>query len=114
MKTFDILVESTIQDLNVNKFFEKAVKDLPDVTVERIKHSTPDKRLFDIKHRGNVVAYVIKKKHFVKPKFIMRPQDKNLKIKPVIIPYIKGMKIKFKRMTTIVNDFTNFIDKCCK
>jgi len=116
MSKFNLLYESIIneslQDLKINKFFEFATRDLPDISVERIKTYTPDKRLYNIKHKHDIIAYVIKKKQFIKPKFIMRPQDKNLKIKPVIIQYDKGMKIKFKRVSDVINDFTVFIDKC--
>jgi hypothetical protein len=116
MKKFNIIYEEVIneslQDLRLNKFFELATRELPDITVERVTDYTPDKRLYTIKHNNQNIAYVIKKKQFIKPKFIMRPEDKKLKLKPIILPYMKGMKIKFNRITDIVNDFTIFLDKC--
>ena len=116
MKKFDLIYEEIIteslQDLRLNKFFELATRELPDIRVERVKDYTPDKRLYNIKHKDKNIAYVIKKKQYIRPKFIMRPENKNLKIKPIILPYMKGMKIKFNRMTDIVNNFTIFLDKC--
>ena len=118
MNKFDLIYEEVIneslQDIRLNKFFELATRELPDISVERIKDYTVDKRVYNIKHKDNIIAYVVKQKHFVRPKFIMKPVDKNLKLKPVILPYMKGMKIKYKRMTDIVNDFTGFLNKCKK
>lgn len=114
MKNFELLVESTMLDLNLNKFFEKATENLDGITAERVKDFTKDKRVFNIKQGENVIAHVIKKKHFVKTKFVMKPEDPNLKIKPIILPYESGFKIKFNRLTPVVNDFTNFISKCTK
>ena len=115
MKKFDLIYESILneaQDLKLNKFFELATKDLPDVSYERVKSYTVDKRLYTIHHKNKPIAYVVKQKRFIKPKFIMRPEDKNLKIKPIILPYLKGMKIKYHRMTPVVSEFTTFINKC--
>ena len=115
MSKFDIIVESVITealDINLNKFFEKATADIKDVTYERVKDFTGDKRVFNIYHKDKVIAHVIKKKHFIKPKFIMKPEDKNLKIKPIILPYDKGFKIKYSRLGNVVTDFTNFVEKC--
>jgi hypothetical protein len=107
----DILNES-LQNLKLNKFFEFATKDLPDIGYERIKSYSPDKRLYVLTYKKIPIAKVVKKKHFIKQKFIMTPIDKNLKLKPIILPYNKGMNIKYKRVTPIIKDFTVFIDKC--
>lgn len=116
MKKFDLIYEEvlneSLQDIKLNKFFELATRDIDDVSVERIKDYTVDKRVYNIKHKDNIIAYVVKKKHFIKPKFIMKPIDKNLKLKPIILPYMKGMKIKYPRITKVINDFTTFIEKC--
>ena len=115
LNKFNLIYESVINesvDLKLNKFFELATKELPDIGYERVKDYTNDKRLYTIFHKTKPIAYVVKQKHFIKHKFIMRPEDKNLKIKPIILPYLKGMKIKYKRLTPVVNDFTKFIEKC--
>ena len=103
----DVLLESS-QEMKFSKFLEMVTRDI-DIEYEKIKDGNI---LYKILHDNKEIAYITKEKRFIKPKFILHCIGK--KSKKMILPYKKGMKIKYGRLMKIVSDFTKFIDICIK
>jgi hypothetical protein len=103
----DVLSESS-QEMKFSKFLEMVTRDI-DIDYEKVKDGNI---LYNILHDGDKIAYISKEKRFIKPKFIMHCLGK--KSKKMILPYKKGMKIKYGRLMKIVSEFTKFIDVCIK